>query len=83
MLTTEWNEFKQLDFDRINDLMRTKIIMDGRNLWDADKLRCLGFTYFGVGRATNGGEEGCKPPRPRRVSIRPRSRKIVSACRRV
>jgi UDPglucose 6-dehydrogenase len=59
VLTTEWNEFKQLDFDRISDLMRTKIIMDGRNLWDADKLRCLGFTYFGVGRATNGGEEGC------------------------
>lgn len=59
ILATEWNEFKSLDFDRIYELMHTKIIMDGRNLWDPDKLRCLGFTYFGMGRATNNSEEGC------------------------
>lgn len=53
ILTTEWNEFKQLDFQRIHDLMHTPVIMDGRNLWDADKLRELGFTYFGIGRGYN------------------------------
>lgn len=50
VLATEWNEFKQLDFDRIRKLMRKPVIMDGRNLWDADKLQALGFQYFGVGR---------------------------------
>ncbi|MCE1253879.1 MAG: UDP-glucose/GDP-mannose dehydrogenase family protein, partial [Anaerolineae bacterium] len=50
VLVTEWNEFKQLDFERIHQLMRTPIIMDGRNLWDQDKLSNMGFTYFGVGR---------------------------------
>jgi UDPglucose 6-dehydrogenase len=56
VLTTEWNEFKQLDFKRIKQLMRQPIIMDGRNLWDSETLRELGFTYFGVGhgvRLTN------------------------------
>lgn len=54
VLATEWNEFKQLDFERIHELMRQPIIMDGRNLWDADRLREQGFTYYGVGRAVNG-----------------------------
>lgn len=54
VLATEWNEFKQLDFDRIHKLMRTPIIMDGRNLWDPERMRQLGFTYFGVGRPSNG-----------------------------
>ena len=50
VLATEWNEFKQLDFDRILTLMRQPILMDGRNLWDPDRLRKLGFKYMGVGR---------------------------------
>ena len=54
VLATEWNEFKQLDFQKILQIMRRPIIMDARNLWDADRLRAMGFTYFGVGRAVNG-----------------------------
>lgn len=50
VLATEWNEFKQLDFKRIHDSMRQPIVMDGRNLWDPDTLRELGFTYYGIGR---------------------------------
>jgi UDPglucose 6-dehydrogenase len=50
VLATDWNEFKQLDFDRIRDLMRQPILMDGRNAWDPDRLRKLGFQYMGVGR---------------------------------
>lgn len=53
VLATEWNEFKQLDFERIKKLMRKPVIMDGRNLWDAEKLRALGFQYFGVGRVNS------------------------------
>lgn len=54
VLATEWNEFKQLDFERVAQLMRGKLILDGRNLWEADHLRALGFTYYGIGRGNNG-----------------------------
>ena len=49
-LVTEWNEFRQPDFGRLLSIMRTPVIFDGRNIWDAAKLRGLGFTYYGVGR---------------------------------
>ncbi|MEN6523892.1 MAG: UDP-glucose/GDP-mannose dehydrogenase family protein [Anaerolineaceae bacterium] len=52
VLATEWNEFKQLDFERIHELMNGLVVLDGRNLWDPDTLRSMGFTYFGVGRGT-------------------------------
>ena len=54
LLATHWNEFKQLDFIRLRKMMRQPIVMDGRNLWDAEPLRKLGFKYIGVGRAVNG-----------------------------
>jgi UDPglucose 6-dehydrogenase len=53
ILATEWNEFKQLDFKRIHQSMRTPILMDGRNQWDEVLLRSLGFTYFGVGQGSH------------------------------
>jgi UDPglucose 6-dehydrogenase len=52
ILATDWNEFKQIDFDHIHTAMRQPIIMDGRNLWDPETLREKGFTYYGVGRGT-------------------------------
>ncbi|HEY9076725.1 MAG TPA: UDP-glucose/GDP-mannose dehydrogenase family protein [Anaerolineaceae bacterium] len=53
VLATEWNEFKQIDFPRILNLMRHPVILDGRNLWDPDYLRRLGFQYYGIGRPSN------------------------------
>jgi len=53
VLATDWNEFKQLDFERIYTSMRQPIIIDGRNLWDAEALRAIGFTYMGIGRAVS------------------------------
>ena len=50
VLATEWNEFKQLDFKRIKTTMRQPVILDGRNLWDAELMTSLGFKYFGIGR---------------------------------
>ncbi|GAP22851.1 UDP-glucose dehydrogenase family protein [Leptolinea tardivitalis] len=52
ILITEWNEFKQIDFNKIKELMNQPVIMDGRNLWDEKTLKNMGFQYFGVGRAT-------------------------------
>jgi UDPglucose 6-dehydrogenase len=55
VLATEWNEFKALDFEKIYRLMRTPVLVDGRNLWDSSHLRKLGFTYFGVGQGNHTG----------------------------
>jgi UDPglucose 6-dehydrogenase len=49
-LVTEWNEFRQPDFGRIKSKMKQAVLFDGRNIWNAKKLRDLGFTYYGVGR---------------------------------
>ena len=53
VLTTEWNEFKQLDFKKIYKLMNTPVLVDGRNQWDSKKLREIGFTYFGIGQGNH------------------------------
>ncbi|HZJ18067.1 MAG TPA: UDP-glucose/GDP-mannose dehydrogenase family protein [Patescibacteria group bacterium] len=50
VVVTDWNEFKDVDFKRLKSLMKNPIIIDGRNIYDPEKLRKLGFTYVGVGR---------------------------------
>ncbi len=50
-LVTEWNEFRQPDFARIKSAMKQPILFDGRNIWNPGRLREMGFTYYGVGRA--------------------------------
>jgi UDPglucose 6-dehydrogenase len=50
ILATMWNEFKQLDFARIKTSMKQPVVVDGRNLWDPETMRQLGFIYYGVGR---------------------------------
>lgn len=50
VLATEWNEFKNLDLDRMKQIMKQPVIVDGRNLYDPTKMHKLGFTYRGVGR---------------------------------
>jgi UDPglucose 6-dehydrogenase len=49
-LMTEWSEFHLPDFKRIADLMKGKVIFDGRNIYDPSELKKLGFKYFGIGR---------------------------------
>jgi UDPglucose 6-dehydrogenase len=51
VLVTEWNEFRQPDFGLLRRTMRQPVLFDGRNVWDARKVRALGFTYHGIGRA--------------------------------
>jgi UDPglucose 6-dehydrogenase len=50
VLMTEWNEFKQLDMGRIAQSMRQKVLFDGRNIYEPEKMRALGFAYRAVGR---------------------------------
>jgi UDPglucose 6-dehydrogenase len=49
-IVTEWNEFRNPDFDVMQRLMRQPIIFDGRNLYDPAQMAELGFTYHGIGR---------------------------------
>lgn len=53
-ILTEWNEFSDLDFERVKGLMNKPVIFDGRNLLDKNKTQELGFTYFAIGKRTNG-----------------------------
>lgn len=50
LLLTEWNEFKQLDMERVRAEMRGRLLVDGRNLYEPQEIRELGFEYAGVGR---------------------------------
>lgn len=58
ILVTEWNEFKRLDFTQIKQMMRRPNIIDGRNIWDPDTLRGMGFNYFGIGRGYSSNGHG-------------------------
>jgi UDPglucose 6-dehydrogenase len=51
LLVTEWEEFGQLDMDRLKKLMRRPVLVDGRNMFDPKAMRELGFVYRGVGRS--------------------------------
>jgi UDPglucose 6-dehydrogenase len=50
VLVTEWNEFHHLDLGRVKQLMRRPVMVDGRNIYDPETMRGLGFTYRGIGR---------------------------------
>jgi UDPglucose 6-dehydrogenase len=62
IVVTEWNEFKQLDLERVHELMKQAILFDGRNIYDPDKMKQLGFKYLGFGRGYNGNEKNHKIP---------------------
>lgn len=52
IIATEWNEFRTPDFSKITSMLKNKAIFDGRNLFDLNAIRELGFYYQSVGRAT-------------------------------
>jgi UDPglucose 6-dehydrogenase len=51
VIVTDWNEYRHPDFARIKATLRCPVIVDGRNLFDARKMKALGFTYDSIGRA--------------------------------
>jgi UDPglucose 6-dehydrogenase len=50
IIVTDWNEFKHLSLPRLKQAMRQPIIVDGRNIYDPQQMRALGFIYRGIGR---------------------------------
>ncbi|MCK5305529.1 MAG: UDP-glucose/GDP-mannose dehydrogenase family protein [Candidatus Omnitrophica bacterium] len=50
VIVTEWSEFKELDFVKIKGLLNDAILIDGRNMYDPDSMRRLGFKYVCIGK---------------------------------
>lgn len=50
IIATEWNEFRRPDFNKIKKLLNEPVIFDGRNIYEVDKMREMGFKYYSIGR---------------------------------
>jgi len=50
VVVTPWNEFKQLDLERVKDLLNSPVIYDGRNIYDPKLMKEMGFSYRAIGR---------------------------------
>ncbi len=50
LIITEWDEFKELDLSKIKKLLKRPFIIDGRNIYEPQRMKKLGFTYAGIGR---------------------------------
>src|SRR5271157_5303128 len=86
VLATEWSEFQAIDFEPVRKAMHTPIIFDGRNLFDPETMKKLGFRYFGIGRAgaaRGWGEERIGVSAYRRIGVSAYRRIGVSAYRRI
>jgi UDPglucose 6-dehydrogenase len=53
VVVTEWNEFKQLDLEKVKDLLKSPVIYDGRNIYDPEVMYEAGFTYQSIGRGNH------------------------------
>ncbi len=56
LIITEWNEFRTPDFDKMNSLLKSKVIFDGRNLYDLDQMEKAGYYYESIGRSIVNGK---------------------------
>lgn len=52
IIATEWSEFRTPEFEKIISLLKNKVIFDGRNLFDLNQMKDMGFHYVSVGRKT-------------------------------
>ena len=50
VVVTEWDEFKKIDLSKVKSLLKYPLVVDGRNIYDPDKMEKLGFHYISIGR---------------------------------
>jgi len=50
VVVTDWNEYRHPDFERVKSTLKRAVVIDGRNLYDPEKMAELGFTYHSMGR---------------------------------
>jgi UDPglucose 6-dehydrogenase len=58
LIVTEWEEFRQIDWRQLSNVVQRPLIVDGRNMLDAEELRCNGFQYISMGRPAVACEPG-------------------------
>ena len=64
VVVTEWSEFRELDWLRVRRMMRTPLLLDGRNLCRPAKMAALAFRYRGIGRPGTWWMPDGRAPRP-------------------
>lgn len=52
VIVTEWNEFRNPDFERLKELLKNPVVFDGRNIFSLDEMEKSGFNYYSIGRRT-------------------------------
>lgn len=52
VILTEWQVFRMPDFDKVSNLLKNKLIFDGRNIYDVEDMKELAYTYFSIGRTS-------------------------------
>ena len=50
VVVTEWSQFRNPDFDEIKNRLSAPVVFDGRNLYDTENMKEMGFTYYSIGR---------------------------------
>jgi UDPglucose 6-dehydrogenase len=65
LLCTEWNEYRGADLERLKATMRTPVVLDGRNVFDRERMAALGFEYSGIGRPGTTSRAGAVGTAPR------------------
>lgn len=58
VIATEWNEFRALNHERLKKLLKQPVVVDLRNVYDANRMKAEGFTYTSVGRADDMRKNG-------------------------
>jgi UDPglucose 6-dehydrogenase len=53
LILTEWNEFRNPDFEIVKKMLKSNLIFDGRNVFEPDKMKELGFKYISIGRKSD------------------------------
>jgi UDPglucose 6-dehydrogenase len=51
VIVTEWNDFRHPDFERMKKLLKRPLVIDGRNIYDPEKMQQFGFEYHSIGRS--------------------------------
>ena len=57
LIITEWNEFREPNFDLVRKMMKNPVIFDGRNIYESKKMGAMGFRYFSIGRPDENGDQ--------------------------
>ena len=57
VIVTDWNEYRHPDFNRLKATLKRPIVVDGRNLYDPQKMSNVGLNYFSIGRRSIGVQE--------------------------